>query len=80
MCPTDIIDINAYYVLHCVCCIINSINNIHQHRPWTHVYRGTLVNITIPHNARWVVWVLCANLAALLLGRCNPDPYHDLGI
>ena len=33
------------------------LTHIHQHRPWTHVYRGTLVTITIPHNARLVVWV-----------------------
>ena len=26
MCPTDNNDINAYYVMHCVCYIINSIN------------------------------------------------------
>ena len=31
--------------------------HIHQQRPWTHVYRGTLVTITIPHNARLVVWM-----------------------
>ena len=30
---------------------------IHQHRAWKHVYSGTLVTITIPHNARLVVWV-----------------------
>ncbi len=30
---------------------------IHQHGPWVHVYRGTLVTFTIPHNARLVVWV-----------------------
>jgi hypothetical protein len=29
----------------------------YQHKPWKHVYRGTLVTITIPHNARLVVWV-----------------------
>ena len=30
---------------------------IHQQRPLTHMHRGTLVTITIPHNARLVVWV-----------------------
>ena len=29
---------------------------MHQHRPRRHLYIGTLVTITIPHNARLVVW------------------------
>ena len=40
-----------------------------EHRPLAHVYRGTLVTITIPHNARLYYGldsILCANLAALL--------------
>ena len=46
MCPTDINDINAYYVLHCVCYIINSINSIGL---YTYVFMYVLSTYEIKH-------------------------------